>query len=79
MVCPRLETYRDEVFLDKHQEQDNWKIRPLMDFSMYPIVYSIMSYHQDYNKQPIYKIDCLYLEQSESDNNITQNLCRSYL
>ena len=24
-VCPRLKTYRDEVFLDTHPEQDNWK------------------------------------------------------
>ena len=54
-VCPRLKTYRDAVILDKHPEQDNWKIRPLMDFSMYPIVYNLMSYNQDYDKQPIYK------------------------
>ena len=70
--------YRYEVFLDQHPEQDNWKIRPLMEFSMYPIVYNL-SYQQDYNDQPIYEINCLFLEDSESDNNTTHNLYRSYL
>ena len=33
----------------------------------------------DYNEQPMYKIDYLYSEGTESDNNITKNLYRSYL
>ena len=49
-VCPRLKTYRNEVYLDKYPEKVNWKITPLMDFSMYHIVYNLMSYHQDYNE-----------------------------
>ena len=51
-----------------------------MDFSIHAIVvYNLMSYNQDYNEQPIYEIECLYSEDSKSDNSITQNLYRSCL
>ena len=34
--CPRLQTYRNETFLDKLPQQDNWKISQIRQFSTYP-------------------------------------------
>ena len=71
--------YREEVFLDKYPEQDNGGISSLINFSTHPTVYNLMSYNQEYNEQPIYEIDCLNSDDSDSDNSITRNLYRSYL
>ena len=43
-----------------------------MNSSTYPTIYNLMSYQQEYNEQAIYEIDCLYSEDSESDNTNTE-------
>ena len=77
--CPRLYTYRNDIFMDKPPQQDNWQLKQIMQFSTYPTIYNLMSYNQEYNEQPIYELDLQYSEDSESDTTILQNLYRSYL
>ena len=55
--CPRLQTYRNDTFLDNIPKQDNWKLKQIMQFSTYPTIYNLMSYNQEYNEQPIYELD----------------------
>ena len=55
------------------------ELSSIMNFSMYPMVYNLMSYQQEYNEQPIYELDFQYSKDSESDNTIIQNLYRRYL
>ena len=43
------------------------------------MIYNLLSYGQEFNKQPIYELDLQYSEDSESDTLILQNLYRSYL
>ena len=57
MDCPRLQTYRNYTFLDDIPQQDNWKLRQIMQFSTYPTIYNLMSYNQEYNEQPLYELD----------------------
>ena len=54
--CPSQRTYREGIFLDKIPEQYIWSIREIMDFSIYPTIYNLMTYQQEYNEQPIYKL-----------------------
>ena len=77
--CLRLHSYRNEIFLDQTPHQNNWKLKQIMQFSIYPIIYNLMSYNQEYNEQPIYELDLQYSDDSESDTTILQNLYRSYL
>ena len=69
----------NDIFLDNIPQQDNLKLRQIMQFSTYPTVYNMMSYNQEYNEQPIYELDFQYSDDSESDTTILQNLYRSYL
>ena len=78
-ACPRLQTYRNDTFLDDIPQQDSWKLIQLMLFSTYPTIYNLMSYNQEYNEQPLYELDFQYSEDSESDTTILQNLYRCYL
>ena len=64
------------MFLDNIPEVDNWTAKQLLKFSTYRVVYNMMAYNQDYETQPIYKIDTLY--SSDSDHEAT-NTYRSYL
>ena len=43
--CPRLQTYRNDTFLDKLPRQGNWKLKQIMQFSTYPTIYNLMSYN----------------------------------
>ena len=36
--CPRLQSHRTDIFLDKLPQQDNWKIKQIMQFSTYPSI-----------------------------------------
>ena len=67
------------TFLDDIPQQDSWKLRQIMRFSTYPIIYNLMSYNQEYNEQPLYELDLQHSEDSESDTTILQNLYRCNL
>ena len=46
--CPRLYTYRNDIFMDKPPQQDNWQLKQIfMQFSTYPTIYNLMSYDQE--------------------------------
>ena len=77
--CPRLQLFRNDTFLDNIPQQDNWKLKQIMQFSTYPTIYNLMSYNQEYNEQPLYELDLQYSDDSESDTTILQNLYRCYL
>ena len=77
--CPRLQTYRNDTFLDNLPQQDNWKLSQIRQFSTYPTIYNLMSYNQEYNEQPLYELDIQYSEGSDSDTTILQDLYRCYL
>ena len=77
--CPRLQNYRNDTFLDSPPQQDNWKLKQIMQFSTYTTVYNLMSYNKEYNEQPLYELDIQYSEDSESDTTILQNLYRTYV
>ena len=48
--CPRLQTYKNDTFLDNPPQQDNRKLNQIMQFSTYPTIYKLMSYNQEYNE-----------------------------
>ena len=55
------------VFLDKTPMQDDWMIYTLLQFSKYPVINDLTSCNYDYAEQPIYEIECLYSDDSDSD------------
>ena len=77
--CLRLQSYRNDTFLDSPPQQNKWKRQQIMKFSIYPTICNLMIYNQKYNEQPIFKLDLQYSDDSESDNTILQNLYHSYL
>ena len=65
-LCSRLKAYRND-YIPRH-----WKLKQIMQFSTYPIIYILMSHDQEYKEQPIYKQDIPYSEDSESDTTIVK-------
>ena len=57
--------YRNDTFLDQLPQQDNWKLKHIMQFSTYTPIYNLMSYDQEYNEQPVYELDFQYSDDSE--------------
>ena len=74
---PRLRAIRNEVFLDKIPTTDDWKVNRLISFSRYPNVQNMLSHGQEYNEQPLYEIDHLFSDDSDSSNSELQY--RTYL
>ena len=66
--CPRLNSTRQKFFLDNTPKKDEWKISKLISFSRYPIIQNMLSHEQEYNAQPIYEIDHLFSDDSDSSN-----------
>ena len=66
--CPRLNSIRNEVFMDNIPTTDNWKVNKLISFSRYPTIQNMLSHEQEYNEQPIYEIDHLFSDDSDSTN-----------
>ena len=48
--CLKISTYRNDTLLDNPPQQDNWKLKQIMQFSTYPAIYNLMSYDQEYNE-----------------------------
>ena len=47
--CPRLNSIRNEVFMDNIPTTDNWKVNKLISLSRYPTIQNMLSHEQEYN------------------------------
>lgn len=74
--CSRLKTIREEVFLDKTPQTDDWNTYKILTFSKYPEIQGMLRHIQDYIDQPIYEIEHLFSDNSDSDNELPY---RTYL